>query len=95
MFDVFLIASKSQPRFKAPRGRPDPKNRPTKIRPDCLQVPRFEIDLVGLMGPRGENPEAQVPSKVAGCPSINFNFWVGLMGGLYVAGFWKVFYIEN
>ena len=25
--------------FKAPRGRPDPKNRPKKFRPDCLQVP--------------------------------------------------------
>jgi hypothetical protein len=27
--------------FKAPRGRPDPKNRPNKFRPDCLQVPNW------------------------------------------------------
>ena len=26
--------------LKASRGRPDPKNRPNKFRPDCLQVPR-------------------------------------------------------
>ena len=32
--------------FKAPRGRPDPKNRPKKFRPDCLQVPRIRSGLV-------------------------------------------------
>jgi hypothetical protein len=30
---------------KAPRGRPDPKHRPNKFRPDCLQVPSFCFGL--------------------------------------------------
>ena len=57
--------------FKAPRGRPDPKNRPKKIRPDCLQVPskpykfirfgnaqrpQYPINLYGLVTLTSQNP---------------------------------------
>ncbi len=30
--------------FPGPRGRPDLKNTPKQIRPDCLQVPRSQIN---------------------------------------------------
>ncbi len=29
--------------FPGPRGRPDLKNAPLKIRPDCLQVPSSDV----------------------------------------------------
>ncbi len=33
--------------FPGPRGRPDLKNAPHKIRPDCLQVPRAKLTALG------------------------------------------------
>ncbi len=48
--------------FQATRGRPDPKNRPKKVRPDCLQVPskRSNTDrFLTYLGAPGPPPRAR------------------------------------
>ncbi len=51
--------------FPGPRGRPDLKNAPPKIRPDCLQVPRPKSPNYGCHDTRDPSGKA---SPVAECP---------------------------
>ena len=79
--------------FKAPRGRPDPKNRPKKFRPDCLQVPRVcERSSQDGKGWSAEKAALALPlphppamSKYSGGPHIRFPFWGE--GSLWILGF--------
>ncbi len=41
--------------FPGPRGRPDLKNAPKQIRPDCLQVPSW-----GLLQPTATQPTGRI-----------------------------------
>ncbi len=58
--------------FKAPRGRPDPKNRPTNFRPDCLQVPSDTLVKAPKRhikayssDPGSSNKTAKTPSEIS------------------------------
>ncbi len=66
--------------FKAPRGRPDPKNRPTNFRPDCLQGPQLLSLNRALRGPEEGPKRARIGGPTfasavySGVPHTRFPF---------------------